>query len=162
MEKMENLFQARVPFIDRLVDINPGEIQESRPFRSMDRHKLKQAVHRDLTWLLNTRTPLPASIFDEKELTVIDYGIPDFGSYSPANAEHLALLAKRITRAISAFEPRLQNVHVIVEPEMADEKTLNLIIDAMLIADSVREPVSFMTVLQSKKGTMELRDNGEL
>jgi type VI secretion system protein ImpF len=149
---------ARASLIDRLVDLNPKSQWEEQPFRTLSREELRESVRRDLEWLLNTRTSFPGSPLDKKDLTVIYYGIPDFGSYSPANPDHQELLAKRITRSISAFEPRLKNVRVIVEPEMPNEKTLRIHIDAVLVVESLREPVSFQTVLQGQTGTLEIHE----
>ena len=151
-------FMARASLIDRLVDRDPRSQWEAPPFRTLSREELKESVLRDLEWLLNTRTSLPGSLLDEKDLTVIDYGIPDFGLYSPANPNHQRLLAQRIRRSISAFEPRLQKVRVTVEPEMPDEKTLTIHIDAVLVVEPFREPVSFQTVLQGQTGRLEINE----
>lgn len=150
--------KARASLLDRLVDLNPGSEGELRPLRTLDREELKASVRRDLQWLLNTRTSVPAHLIDEHELTVMEYGIPDFGSYFPENPDHCMLLAKRITRSISAFEPRLKNVRVVVEPEMLDEKTLKVRMDAEMIWETVTEPVSFETVFQHQTGTWEIHE----
>jgi type VI secretion system protein ImpF len=151
-------FMARASLIDRLIDRNPRSQWEAPPFRTLSREELKESVRRDLEWLLNTRTSLPGSLLDDKDLTVIDYGIPDFGFYSPANPDHQKLLAQRIRRSISVFEPRLQKVQVTVEPEMPDEKTLVIHIDAVLVVELFREPVSFQTVLQGQTGRLEIHE----
>jgi type VI secretion system protein ImpF len=155
---LKNPFKPRASLIDKLVDLDPRSYGEVRPFRTLSREELKESVRRDLTWLLNTRTSLPAHLLDERELTVIDYGIPDFGSYYSANVEDQALLAKRIALSISAFEPRLRNVSVTVEPEVVNEKTLRVIIDAVLVVETVRESISFQTVFQGNIGTWELHE----
>ena len=151
-------FRARASLIDRLIDLDPKSYGEALPLRTFSMQELKESVRRDLGWLLNTRTSLPGDLIDKRDLTVIDYGIPDFGSYSPENPDDRGLLARRITRSISAFEPRLQKVKVTVEPEMENEKTLRIIIDAELIVESVREPVSFHTVFHNKTGKWELHE----
>ncbi len=152
------IFQARASLIDRLTDLRPESKQEIQPLRTLNRRNLKASLRRDLSWLLNTRTPVPASVFDDKGLTVLDYGIPDFGSYTPANQEDQKLLAKRITKAISAFEPRLRHVKIDVHSRRPDEKTLHITINALMVVESVREPVSFQTVFQ--KQTNEWNVNG--
>lgn len=150
-------FQARASLIDRLIDLRPDIGQELRPLRAMNRKALKAAIRRDLSWLLNTRTPLPASVFDAKqELTVIDYGIPDFGSYFLKDPDDQRLLIRRLIRVITAFEPRLKQVKAEIIPGENDEKTLFLTISAVLVADSVREPVSFRTVFQKQKNLWEM------
>ena len=151
--------KARASLIDRLVDLRPRSQWEAQPLRTLSREELKESVRRDLEWLLNTRTSFPGYLIDKKDLTVIDYGIPDFGFYSPANPDHRELLTKRITRSISAFEPRLQKVRVTADSEMPDEKTLRITIDAVLGVESFREPVSFQTVLQSQAGTLEVHES---
>jgi type VI secretion system protein ImpF len=159
MVEAKSSFFARASLIDRLVDRNPRSQWEAQPLRTLTREELKESVRRDLEWLLNTRTPLPGLLLDKKELTVIDYGIPDFGSYSPTNPDHQKLLAQRITRSISVFEPRLQKVNVTVEPEMPDEKTLTIHLDAVLVVESLSEPVSFRTVLQGQAGRVEIHES---
>ncbi len=159
MNGSKNTFMARASLIDRLVDRDLKTNKEARPLRTISKKELKESVRRELGWLLNTRTPIPAHEYDKRDLTVIDYGIPDFGSYSPANEEDQLFLAKRITRAISAFEPRLQDVKVTVAPEMENERTLRLSIEAVLVSDVLREPVSFLTVLQDRTGLLEILEN---
>ena len=64
---LKSVFRARASLIDRLVDKNPAVRKERRPLRTLNRKQLKEAVQRDLTWLLNTRTSLKASRFDNRE-----------------------------------------------------------------------------------------------
>ncbi|MFH0844414.1 MAG: type VI secretion system baseplate subunit TssE [Pseudomonadota bacterium] len=158
MIKSKTPSHARASLLDRLVDLDPGSEGELRPLRTLTGEELKKSVRRDLQWLLNTRTSAPGNLIDEHELTVIEYGMPDFGAYSPENPDHCLLLTKRITRSISAFEPRLKNVKVLVEPEMLDEKTLKVRVDAEMIMETVTEPVSFETVFQHQTGTWELHE----
>ena len=149
---------ARASLIDRLVDLHPESTTEVRPLRSLSGEELKGSLRRDMEWLLNTRTSLPGSLFDKEELTVIDYGIPDFGSDSHANPDFQALLVKRLARSISAYEPRLQDVRVTVEPNSADERGLHVIIDAVMVVESIREPVSFRTIFHSLTGLVEVHE----
>ena len=158
MVALKTDFIARASLIDRLVDLDPRSYGEARPLRSLNRDQLKESIRRNLGWLLNTRTSFPADLIDKRDLTVIDYGIPDFNHYSPQDPADQTLLARRITRSISSFEPRLQKVKVIVEPEMENEKSLRIRIDAVMSVESVTEPVSFQTVFQSKTGTWELHE----
>ena len=152
-------FQVRASLVDRLVDSDPRSTREIRPLRAFDREAFRASVRRDLGWLLNTRTPLPAGEFDRRELTVIDYGIPDFGSYSPESISDMKLMAKRITRAVTFFEPRLQQVRIEFREKMDDERSIGAVIEAELVTDEVREPVSFLTVFQQKTGQVKVYDN---
>ncbi len=159
MAAQKTTFRARASLIDRLLDFNPRSQWEARPLRTLNRQEMRSVLRRDLGWLLNTRTPHPRHLFDDRDLTVIDYGIPDFGSYSPRNPDDRELLAKRIERAINAFEPRLQNVHVSVKPEMVNEKELRLVINAEMVIESVREPVSFLAAIQRETGAVEVDED---
>lgn len=159
MNARRTTFTARASLLDRLVDEAPRTQREARPLRTQSRRQLMASVMRDLSWLLNSRTSHPPEEFDRRELTVIDYGIPDFGSYSPANPDDQRLLASRLARAIAFFEPRLKNVSVRVAPAMPNERSLQVAVDAELVVDEVREPVSFLTLLQKKAGTWEVHEN---
>jgi len=152
-------FKARASLLDRLIDDDPAAIREARPLRTQNRDALMASLRRDLGWLLNTRVSLPAARFDKKKLTALDYGIPDFGGYSPANKRHLRILARRIRKAIAAFEPRLKSVRVRVRPKMPDEHSLELIIMAILAVDEFREPVSFVTLFQLETEQVTIHGN---
>ncbi|MDD2390575.1 MAG: type VI secretion system baseplate subunit TssE, partial [Desulfobacterales bacterium] len=101
MDNPKSSFKARASLMDRLVDQHPASHREARPLRTLSRKRLKESLSRDLEWLLNTRTSLPAAVFDEMDLTVIDYGIPDFGSCFTANEEDHKRLAGRVKKAIT-------------------------------------------------------------
>ena len=149
-------FKTRASLLDRLIDMAPREKRELRPLRTMERPDIRAAVARDLRWLLNTRTPLSAGEFDARELTVIDYGVPDFGMGTPASFRDQKQRASRTEKAIRAFEPRLQDVRVSIAPKMDSERSLQMTIEAVMVADDVREPVSFMTIYDSETGTLEI------
>jgi type VI secretion system protein ImpF len=149
-------FKTKASLLDRLIDAAPHEKREIQPLRTMERPDIRAAVSRDLGWLLNTRTPLTAEEFDTRELTVIDYGVPDFGKGTPESFKDQKLRAALTEKAIRVFEPRLQDVKVTIEAEMKGERTLRMIIEAVMVADDVRVPVSFRTIYDSKTGTTEI------
>ena len=124
--------------------------------RTMDRPATRAAIARDLGWLLNTRTPLTAEEFDARDLTVIDFGVPDFGKGSPASGRDQALRALLTEKAIRAFEPRLRDVNVSIEPAMDSERSLRMIIEAVMVGDDVGEPVSFETIYDSETGRTKI------
>jgi len=152
MINTEDIFQARASLLDRLIDDMPDRSRELKPLRTQSREEFRDSLCRDLLWLLNTRTPLPGTRFDETDLTVTDYGIPDFGSYSTASSENHSLLVRRMERSISAFEPRLRNVRVHTDPAIRNEKKIAVVIEAMMVMENVREPVSFRTIFQNDTG----------
>lgn len=149
-------FKTRASLLDRLIDTAPMEKREIRPLRTMERPDIRAAVARDLGWLLNTRTPLTTEAFEARELTVIDYGVPDFGKGTPESFKDQKLRAALTEKAIRAFEPRLQDVKVSIEAAMKNERALRMVIEAVMVEDDVREPVSFRTIYDSKTGTLEI------
>ena len=137
---------ARVLLFDRLVDMEPQSKKEVRPLTTLDKQGLKTSIRRELGRLLNTRCPIPLA--PQEERTVINYGIPDFSSLSPNSSDHRTLLESWVRNAIEAFEPRLLDVRVIVEPPARAELTLVVRIDARLQLETIREPVAFSVVMK--------------
>ena len=144
--------------LDKLTDLAPGVASEMRPLKTLGRKRLLETVRRDLMWLFNTRTSLRADLFDARELTVIDYGIPDFGNYFTFNTDDHTLIAARLKRAIDYFEPRLKKVSVMVRLIGDSDKELLAEIKGELVVDKIKIPVSFLTVLQKGTDTLVLNE----
>jgi type VI secretion system lysozyme-like protein len=109
---------------------------------------LKESIRREIAHLLNTRCP----VRQDRNGTVIDYGLPDFSWMSAASADDRQALALVITRKVNAFEPRLREVRVTIEPDAADPRAVVGTIQAMLVVESLREPVSFPVAIRNKTG----------
>jgi len=137
---------ARALLFDRLVDTEPESQKEVKPLRTLDKNGLKASIRRELGRLLNTRCPMPLTPTDER--TVINYGIPDFSWLSLYNGDHRARLASWIRDAIVAYEPRLADVQVTVDPPMKSERSLTAKIEANLRIETIREPVAFTVVVK--------------
>ena len=152
----ERKIEVRTPLFDRLVDRDPRLRREVRPMRTLDRRGLKESVRRELELLFNTRCPFPAHRLTGRERSVIDYGIPDFSLFSARSFEDRERLAELLRCAVEAFEPRLADVRVHVEPVSGDDLALAASIAALLLVDSVPEPVLFETVLQMREGRVEV------
>jgi len=146
---------ARALLFDRLVDV-PDWDERERPLRILNSEQLKASVRRELERLLNTRCSIPLHRLGEEERSVVNYGIPDFSSLSPHNADDHALIASIVGQTITAFEPRLRQVRVEVGPASGAESALWLIIIAELVIGAFTEPVSFPVTLNSKSGTAEI------
>ena len=147
---------ARALLFDRLVDVPPERETEEHLLRILNRDQLKASVRRELGRLLNTRCSIPLHQIGEEERSVVNYGIPDFSSLSPHNADDHALIASIVGQTIAAFEPRLRQVRVEVGPASGAESALWLIIIAELVIGVCTEPVSFPVTLNSKSGTAEI------
>ncbi len=96
--------------LDRLTDDEPEKGVESRERRVFNSRQLRQAVLRDLNWLLNT----PQRIGPEQEnesphvfSSVLNYGVPDLCGLTAGGID-VVRLEKTVSRAIRAFEPRIR------------------------------------------------------
>ena len=148
---------ARALLFDRLVDV--ADHDEVQPLRILNEKQLKASVRRELERLLNTRCSIPLHQIGEEERSVINYGIPDFSSLSPHNADDHALIASIVGQTILAFEPRLRQVRVEVQPVFGAESALWLNINAELVVGMYSEPVSFPVTLNNKSGSAQLHDS---
>jgi type VI secretion system protein ImpF len=149
---------ARALLFDRLVDVS-DQHEGEQPLRILNSKQLKASVRRELERLLNTRCSIPLHQISEEERSVVNYGIPDFSSLSPHNADDHALIAAIVGQTITAFEPRLRQVRVEVGPVFSAESALWLNINAELAIGMYSEPVSFPMTLNSKSGSAQLHDS---
>ena len=65
--------------LDRLTDHAPTELRESDDKRTLTKQALRQAVLRDLGWLLNAIAhgpPLDGGRYPHAEHSVLNYGLP--------------------------------------------------------------------------------------
>jgi type VI secretion system protein ImpF len=145
--------------LDRLIDLEPDNRMENPLSRTQSVRLLKNAVRRDLEWLLNTRriAEPPDDGLKELNRSTYVYGLPDLSALTMATAADRNRLVRQILATINLFEPRLMNVRlVMVETADAGKKDVRLRIEAMLRMDPVPEPVSFDTVIELKSGNCHL------
>jgi type VI secretion system protein ImpF len=148
-----------VSVLDRLIDLEPGNRMENPLSRSQSVRLLKNAVRRDLEWLLNSRRICDPPDEGLKELnrSAYTYGLPDLSSLTMAASGDRNKLVKQILSTINLFEPRLANVRlVVVETPDSAKKDVRLRVEAMLRMDPVPEPISFDTVIELKSGNCRL------
>lgn len=145
--------------LDRLIDLEPDNRMENPMSRSQSVRLLKNAVRRDLEWLLNSRriADTPDEGLKELNKSVYTFGLPDLSALTMASTGDRNRLVRQVLGTINLFEPRLMNVRlVLVETPDAGKKDVRLRIEAMLKMDPVPEPVSFDTVIELKSGNCHL------
>jgi len=146
---------GRVPLFDRLVDEAPGQKQETVPYCTLDREGLRASVARELTRILGTRSPISGDEALARHRTVIDYGLPDLElGGRTLIPEELRRLTRLVQKTIEAYEPRLQNVRVVIKRREDEAPHARLVasLSATLVTDEVREPLSFETPLDAGTG----------
>ena len=156
--------QPLVPsLLDRLLDDEPDNQRESEKGRYQVLRELKQSVQRDLENLLNTRwrcAEWPPDL-DQLDVSLVNYGIPDFAGVRFASADAQEELRRIIESVIRRYEPRFQRVNVEIIPNSESlDRTLRFRIDALLRVDPEPEPIVLDTILETATGEFEVKGSG--
>jgi len=154
--------------LDRLTDDDPASKKESRQERVLSVRQYRNAVLRDLIWLLNTSSErLPAEDLEDFPYvadSVLNYGIPDLtgtltSSVIPAEME------QRILRAINNFEPRIMDNSAGVKVIQGDEKlgrhSMAFEIEGELWAKPLPESLYLKTEVDLETGQCTIRDQSD-
>ena len=160
MSRSESESRITQSVLDRLIDDERDRPADAPPTRMRSLRALKQALRRDLEWLLNTRCsipPLPPDLV-QTEKSLMLYGLPDFSAASVKNPTDRVHMLRTLEKAIAQFEPRLQSVVVTLETGGETERALRFRIDAQLAVDPAPEPVTFDTKLQLYSGEYEVKE----
>lgn len=109
MSELTTSDRLQPSLLDRLTDHEPGKKTESRDRRVMSMRQLREAVLRDLEWLLNARS-MPRSDelweFPRVAASVVNFGIPDLTG-TTASGLSTVKLERTVRDAIANFEPRI-------------------------------------------------------
>lgn len=94
--------------LDRLTDLAPHAATEAEDARAMSKVQLRDAVLRDLSWLLNAVQPLgrAARHFEHAAASALNYGLPAMSGQLASKVD-VSLLERSIETAILRFEPRV-------------------------------------------------------
>ncbi|HXP84554.1 MAG TPA: type VI secretion system baseplate subunit TssE [Bryobacteraceae bacterium] len=145
--------------LDRLIDMEPRQAEDSPSTRAQSVRRLRLAVRRDLEWLLNTRRnpdEAPESLAELSQ-SVYNYGLPDFSAVSLNSPKDRDWLLVEVERTVALFEPRLKDVRVTLLDTPGVNRVLHFQIEGMLQMDPAPEQVSFDTVLQLTNGEYQIR-----
>ncbi len=94
--------------LDRLTDHAPDQRRESLDQQTLTMQQLRQAVLRDLAWLLNTTNMAGGEDFSETPRaarSTLNFGVPGFAGLVGADGAGLETL---LADAIRTFEPRIR------------------------------------------------------
>ncbi len=139
----------RGSLFDRLIDPEPYVTVTSPSIKTLTRKELKASIHRELSWLLNSTCAFSQEEMELQERNTLNYGIHDFSCFFPDSSDNRFRLGRVIKGVIESFEPRLQSVNIDVQ-EMSDKNdrfTLSMVIEAELVVDRVKEPVTFIMAI---------------
>ncbi len=96
--------------LDRLTDNAPELSRESFEQQTLSMTQLRQAVLRDLAWLLNTTALEATGTLADAPLarqSTINFGVPGFAG-SIGTGDRLGNIEMSLAEAIRAFEPRIR------------------------------------------------------
>jgi len=152
--------QQLVPsLLDRLIDEDPDAAREPVKRRNQLVRELKVSVQRDLENLLNTRwrcVSWPPDL-EQLDVSLVNYGIPDFTGMRFATAQERQTLRRILERVIRRFEPRFERLDIeLLENSDPTDRRLSFRIDALLKAEPTPEPVIFDTRLETSTGNFDV------
>jgi type VI secretion system protein ImpF len=154
---VEHKEHIQASILDRLLDDDPDNSQESVRYLAVDFRQIMASVRRDLENLLNTRRFIltPTASLHEVNNSLLVYGLPDFSSHNPTQVSVMDQLRLEITKTISRFEPRLKNVNVMVDSS-GSNRDLRFRISAVLVVDPISESVVFDTNFDLNRGSYSI------
>lgn len=140
MADLTLLERLQPSLLDRLVDDQPHRRQESRDDRVLSMGRLRQAVQRDLAWLLNTVNLEATDDLGEYPLvarSVLNFGLPDLTGL-PSSSLDPVMLERVVRQAIWDFEPRISRhtvkVRVATDRDAMSHNALTFYIEGELWA----------------------------
>jgi type VI secretion system protein ImpF len=106
--------------LDRLTDDEPLKRREARDLRVFSLTRLREAVLRDLSWLLNTAYLAATQDLDAYPYvaaSVLNFGVPPTTGRVKAGID-ADVLARQLRLALQRFEPRLlpDSLHISLQP----------------------------------------------
>jgi type VI secretion system protein ImpF len=160
MSRIDNEIRITPSVLDRLIDDRPEETREAPASRQTSLRLLKNAVRRDLEWLLNTRREPEGLVEELPEVSqsLASFGLPDFTSANVYTSEGREGLRRRVETAVRIFEPRLDGVRVALEKVAESDRSVRFRIEAQLRVEPTPEPVVFDTMLQVGSGEVRVRE----
>jgi type VI secretion system protein ImpF len=138
--------------LDRLTDRHPEKSKESTAQQSMSQKEFKEAVIRDLGWLLNSVSLdvcVDLEAYPEVKHSVLNFGLPDISGHTSSTID-VKNVENSVRRAIRQFEPRIirNSLRVKVHSSPSDMSHNSLVFE---IQGAVfGQPSPFQIVLRSE------------
>lgn len=136
--------------LDRLTDLNPEKKKESSAEQVLSQRQYKEAVVRDLAWLLNSvsiDTVVDLDGYQQVKHSVLNYGLPDISGHTAASIDTTSL-EKVLRQVLYEFEPRIipNSLKVRVNPDDMSHNSLEFRIECAVF----EQPMPFQVSLRSK------------
>ncbi len=149
MAELKSQERLQPSLLDRLIDDDPTKTQETDDKRTLTKQALRQAVLRDLSWLLNATghgSPMDEKQFPHAYRSVLNFGVPTMSGQFASSLQR-ASMEQTLRQAIVNFEPRilprtLEVEVALVGYAMDSHNQAGLMIRGMLWAQPV--PLEFL------------------
>ncbi len=149
--------------LDRLTDDDPKKRMESRNLRVMSLQRYREAVMRDLSWLLNTHANSEQSGFDTFEeipSSVLNFGVQNVAGMTAASLS-VDDMRFQLTEAVQRFEPRIlpDTISIVIAAnpdEMSHSRSLGFEIRGVLWSQPIPESLFIKTELDLETGKSRL------
>jgi type VI secretion system protein ImpF len=148
--------------LDRLTDENPQSGVESRDQRMVSWQRLRDAVRRDLAWLLNCvhlDATQDLSAWPLVARSTVNYGLPETTGVPLANVD-VDTLQKRVRQAVLDFEPRLLRNKLTVtiekDTEAMSRNSLVFLIEGEIWARPVPQSIFVRTEFDLETGAVKV------
>lgn len=152
--------------LDRLIDDNPNEDNESRTVRVESVVSLRESVLRDLEHLLNTGNiagHINLDDYPEVAESVINYGMPNLSGRTISSTD-LVQVQEHIRETIRLFEPRIlsNTVKVTLVPGTGESHANSAVfeIEATMWGRPMPEALYLRTEIDLELGVVKLKDEG--
>ena len=151
--------------LDRLTDLRPDKTRESVSQQVLTHQQYKEAVIRDLAWLLNTvslGSVVDLSPYPTVKRSVLNYGMPDISGHTSSSID-TERLQKELKRVIYEFEPRIipnsLKVQVHVDPDVMTHNSLVFEIEGVVFGQPMPFPVLLRSELDLECGEFTVRED---
>lgn len=151
--------------LDRLTDDEPDKPAEVRTKRVFSIRQIREAVLRDLSWLLNTPARSATedyTLYPEVEKSVLNFGVPDLTGLTTSGV-NLSQVEVMLAKCIERFEPRVLSntvkVRAVADKNQSERNALAFEITGDLWAEPVPEPLYLRTEMDLETGQCTLRES---
>jgi type VI secretion system protein ImpF len=161
MARRTELERSVLPsLLDRLTDEAPSRSADPAPTFEASARAFREAVQRDVEWLLNTRRTM-AEVGEQLPIlrdSVFTYGLEDTTGLAVNAPEGRKQLQSMLQEALRRFEPRLADMRVKLVDVAAASGTpmVRFTVEATLRMDPSPERVVFDTVLEIASGVYDV------
>jgi type VI secretion system protein ImpF len=166
MAELASRERLQPALLDRLTDDDPDNRQpEPREARLINKNRFRNAVLRDMAWLLNaTRMAGREELagLDHVEGSVVNYGLPALSGETASTVDVLDL-EERIRNAVQFFEPRilastLEVRAIVSENELNQHNVVSIEIRGSLWAHPIPLEMLLRTDLDLETGEVRIHD----